>query len=211
MPGITKRERLARIQKQKRYTKRKTVGVDWDGTIFDVASAFELAAFVLFKRRAKLVKHCVKSIVFDPPLSEVESKRVLYEGLTLPQIQKQVGFLPGAIESIKRVIAEGDQPIIITRRSSKPLLDCLEQSLASVGLNIPFYSCGFHGVKRDLAVAHRCSVFIDDDLEQLWPMVKKVEKLFFIRHWYNRHQWDHKLGIVQDVNTHEAFRFGLYL
>lgn len=160
------------------------IGLDFDGVISDCGQLKSDTAKVLYNLNIppEIFK---KEIVID---SGYLTAKQYYDLQKTIYGKPEVGFLmkpvAGMLESIPQLLAWGHTLLVVTSRGEVELEIAKEWSIRH-GLELDFVGVGY-GVSK-ITACKGLSVYIDDDLDKLEPLVGIVPHRFLFSWGYNSH------------------------
>lgn len=168
------------------------IGLDFDGVISDCSELKSRMAKSLYGVDIPPGKF-KKEIVVGEKFLTLEQYRSLQKqiyntreiGLTMKEV-------PGAISGINTLLKQ-HEVVIITSRETEAA-DIAREWLMRRDVNIPILSVEYGA---DKIIARDCSVFIDDDMDKLLPLIGHVPNLFLFGWEYNQtdsHQEIKRIG-----------------
>lgn len=178
------------------------IGLDFDGVLSDCGALKSECALELFGVRIP-AERFKKEIVLGEGLLSAEQYRDLQERIYgTRELGLRMAPVPGVLDVLPRIMADGHEVTIITSRSGDMLAIATEWCAAH-GLTPEFRGVGY-GVSK-AGEARGLHVYVDDDLDKIAPLVGVVPHRFLFSWGYNAHEEPE--GIAERVASwHELHR-----
>ncbi len=163
------------------------IGIDFDGVITDHGKIKALHAKRLFGIDVSPDLFKREIIVGERRLLTDEQYSTLQEVVFWhPEIGMTMEAVPGALEHIARIHADGHFQAIVTSRMERSRDIARDWFGMRMECNLDFYGVGPKASKLHVARQLCLDVMIEDDTDKLEPLIGTVPYLFLLEQPYNR-------------------------